>query len=98
ISQHLGLAHSANGTACNLNLINLPSTNETQNSIDNLFSLCEIEASPVRTPSKNKRLSIDEEIEYYISSFNMDQQQQHVKFSNFWSSHEKRLPIMSSVV
>lgn len=45
--------------------------------------------------SQQQTLSIDEEIGYYISSINV---QQNIKFANFWSSHEKRLPVMSSVV
>ena len=94
ISRNLDPAHSANGVVCDLNSINLSSTNTKQNNIDSLFNLCGIEPSVVLTPSLKKAWSIDEEIGYYIFSINTEQ----VKFSAFWSSQEERLPIMSSVV
>ena len=95
ISRNLDPAHSANGVVCDLNSINLSSTNTKQNNVDSLFNLCGIEPSVILIPSLKKARSIDEEIEYYISSINTEQQ---VKFSSFWSSQEERLLIMSSVV
>ncbi|CAF2105472.1 unnamed protein product, partial [Rotaria magnacalcarata] len=89
------VSDSTDTAAACLNSINLSSSNEKQNSIDSLFSLCGIEQSPVVTQTTSKAWSIDEEIGYYISSINADQ---HIKFSSFWSTHEKRLPLMSALV
>ncbi|CAF1495101.1 unnamed protein product, partial [Rotaria sordida] len=74
IAQNFGGAQSTNVATSDLSSINLSSTNGKQNNIDTLFSLCGIDPSPILTPSIKRSWSADEEIGYYISSINTEQQ------------------------
>ena len=96
ISDRLTTTHSTNETVCTFDSANLSSTNTNLNNLDALFSLCGCtnESKTGSAQLQEKTLSIDEEIGLYISSIGT---YQNIKFSSFWSNHEKRLPIMSSV-
>ncbi|CAF3879758.1 unnamed protein product, partial [Rotaria magnacalcarata] len=97
ISERLAASHSDNETVRTSEPPNVSSTNTNLNNLDTLFSLCGCsdESTIASAQSQEKALSIDEEIGLYISSINS---YQNIKFSNFWSIHEKQLSVMSCVV
>lgn len=74
--------------------INLSSTT-SKNNIENLFCLCGVESTSILSPSSTTVWSIEEEIGFYVSFVNRDEK---VTLAPFWTDHESRLPMMSTVV
>ncbi|CAF1319316.1 unnamed protein product [Adineta steineri] len=89
---------SVSTTASNLHKAS--STTTAKNKLDALFELCGLDSSPV-APIINNTFTIDEEIGYYISVINVASSRQNdleIDFSEFWSQHQHRLPLMSTTV
>ena len=71
-------------------------TDKNKNSgIEALFSLCGINNSAAVQPASQGVMSVDEEIGYFISSINLAS---GMDFSSFWTTNEKKLPVMSALV
>jgi hypothetical protein len=83
------------GNANSMLTTRVASSTDKDSGIEALFSLCGVNHQPRAKATRGATMSIDEEIGYFVSSIDLAD---GTDFARFWSSHEKRLPIMSAVV
>jgi len=77
------------------NVAKLSSITTKNSSIETLFSICGVGSSSTSVSTTKTTWSIDEEIGFYLSCVNGEEQWD---FSSFWKEQQKRLPLMSAVV